>query len=278
MTNGTICWVVALLPEAKPLIEKLEMKLFPQDTLHPIYRNETGTDWLVVSGIGQLNAASGSATLYQVCPKANVAIWVNIGIAGSQTAELGELIYINAIRKDSTNRIFYPFVFPNLKIKHASLVTCDSPQTTYGKDYVVDMEAWAFYKAIYKKVSREFIAVFKVISDDSEESMNALSSSIIYHLISDKLESLENFRIKAQNLSHDEFRRQSDPEIFKQLVNNFHFSFTQTQQLKRSVKRWYILFPNKSLISAIQGYDSAQEILRRINEILDDAEVDWGEY
>ena len=66
MAKGCICWVVALLPEAKPLIEKLEMKLLSRDTLHPIYCNETGTDWLVISGVGQLNAASGSATLYQV--------------------------------------------------------------------------------------------------------------------------------------------------------------------------------------------------------------------
>ncbi len=175
MAKGCICWVVALLPEAKPLIEKLEMKLLSSDTLHPIYSNETGTDWLVISGVGQLNAASGSATLYQSCPKANTAIWVNIGIAGGSIAGIGELLYINSIRKKHKTRTFYPFIFPKIKIKNASLVTYDSPQKNYNQDYIFDMEAWAFYETIQKRVNREFIAVFKVLSDTSEASMNSLT-------------------------------------------------------------------------------------------------------
>ena len=278
MTKGCICWVVALLPEAKPLIAKLEMNLISADTLHPIYNNKTGTDWLVVSGVGQINVASGSATLYQACPKSKSAIWVNIGIAGGRTAGIGELFYVNSIRKAFTNKTFYPFIFPNLKIKHISLVTHDSPQKNYNQDYIVDMEAWAFYKTIQKRVNREFIAVFKVISDSSEESMKSLTKLNIFNLINNKLEFLDNFRIKAQTLSQDEFRRQSMPEIFDQLVNKFHFTFTQTQQLKHLIKRWHIIFPGKSLKSAIQGHKSAKAILKNISDRLDIVEVDWGEY
>ena len=278
MTEGCICWVVALLPEAKPLIEKLEMKLYAKDTLHPIYKNENETDWLVVSGVGQINVASGSATLYQSCPKANSSVWVNIGIAGGRTAGIGELFYVNSIRKAFTNKTFYPFILPNLKIKQVSLVTHDSPQKNYNKDYIIDMEAWAFYKTIQKRVTREFIAVFKVISDDSEESMKSLTKLNIFNLINDKIDFLENFRIKARTLSQDEFRRQRNPEIFDQLVNKFHFTFTQAQQLKQLIKRWHMLFPGKSLKSAIQGYKSAKEILTYINDSLDVVEVDWSEY
>ena len=277
MAKGCICWVVALLPEAKPLIEKLEMKLLSRDTLHPIYNNETGTDWLVISGVGQLNAASGSATLYQSCPKANTAIWVNIGIAGGSIAGIGELFYINSIRKEHKTRTFYPFIFPNIKIKNVSLVTYDSPQKNYNQDYIFDMEAWAFYETIQKRVNREFIAVFKVLSDNSEASMKGLTKLNIFNLINDKLEFLESFRIKAQTLSGDEFRRQSNPEIFDQLINKFHFTFTQKQQLKSLIKRWNVLLPGKSLNSVMENKESAKAILGHIKEILDEIEIDWDE-
>ena len=103
MTDGCICWVVALLHEAKPLIEKLKLKNLSLESLHPIYANDAGTDWLVLTGVGQLNAASGSAALYQACPKSNSANWVNIGIAGGGTNNIGELLYIRSVRQKSAN-------------------------------------------------------------------------------------------------------------------------------------------------------------------------------
>ena len=138
------------------------------------------------------------------------------------------------------------------------------------------MEAWAFYKTIQKRVNREFITVFKVISDASEASMTRLTKLNIFNLINDKLEFLESFRIKAQTLSEDEFCRQTNPEIFDQLINKFHFTFTQTQQLKHLIKRWYILLPGKSLNYVMENYESAKAILGHINEILDEIEIDWG--
>ena len=176
MTEGCICWVVALLPEAKPLIERLKMKLVSTNSLHPIYTNETETDWLVLSGVGQLNAASGTASLYHVCPKSNWSIWVNIGIAGGIIGDVGDPFYINSICQASTNKMCYPFIFPYVKIKRANLITCESPEKKYGKDCLFDMEAWSFYKILKKKVTREFIAVFKVISDNSKEGMENLSA------------------------------------------------------------------------------------------------------
>ena len=116
MNDGSICWVVALLSEAKPLIEKLRLKNLSIDALHPIYANDEGTDWLVITGVGQLNAASGSASLYQACPKSNSANWVNIGISGSGKNNIGELFYVRSVRQKSINikKRFYPFILLNI--------------------------------------------------------------------------------------------------------------------------------------------------------------------
>ena len=40
MSNGCICWVIALASEAKSLIKEFKMYLMPGDTLFPIYKNK----------------------------------------------------------------------------------------------------------------------------------------------------------------------------------------------------------------------------------------------
>ena len=234
MNDGCICWVVALLSEAKPLIEKLRLKNLSIDSLHPIYANDEGTDWLVITGVGQLNAASGSASLYQACPKSNSANWVNIGIAGGGTNSIGELFYVRSVRQKSTNtkNSFYPFILPNLKIKTADLITTDLPETNYNQEALFDMEAWAFYKILQKKITRELISVFKVVSDNSVESLNSLNKHSISSLIEGKFDVLVDFRNKAYALSKEELRRKKNPEGFDLLKEKFHFTFTQTQELK----------------------------------------------
>ena len=208
------------------------------ESLHPIYANDAGTDWLVLTGVGQLNAASGSAALYQACPKSNSANWVNIGIAGGGTNNIGELLYIRSVRQKSANikKSFYPFILPDIKIKTADLITTDLPETNYNQEALFDMEAWAFYKILQKKVTRELISVFKVVSDNSVESLNSLNKHSIASLIDGKFDVLDDFRNKAYALSKEELRKQKNPEGFDLLKEKFHFTFTQTQELKYLLK------------------------------------------
>ena len=278
MNDGCICWVIALLSEAKPLIEKLRLKNLSIDALHPIYANDEGTDWLVITGVGQLNAASGSASLYQACPTSNSANWVNIGIAGGGTNSIGELFYVRSVRQKSTNtkNSFYPFILPNLKIKTADLITTDLPETNYNQEALFDMEAWAFYKILQKKITRELISVFKVVSDNSVESLNSLNKHSISSLIEGKFDVLVDFRNKAYALSKEELRRKKNPEGFDLLKEKFHFTFTQTQELKYLLKRWHILKPGKCLESEMINHNNAKAVLNDMNTILDEIEVDWG--
>ena len=278
MNDGCICWVVALLNEAKPLIEKLSLKNLSINSLHPIYANDAGTDWLVLTGVGQLNAASGSASLYQACPKSNSANWVNIGISGGGKNNIGELLYVRSVRHKSinTNKSFYPFILPNIKIKTADLITTDLPETNYNQDALFDMEAWAFYNILQKKVTRELISVFKVVSDNSVASLNSLNKNSIFSLIEGKFDVLDDFRNKAYALSKQELRRKKNPEGFDLLKKKFHFTFTQTQELKYLLKRWHILKPGKCLESEMINHNNAKAVLNGMNTILEEIEVDWG--
>ena len=100
MNNGCICWVIALASEAKSLIKDFKMYLMPGDTLFPIYKNKNENEWLVITGVGQLNVASGVSYLYSLCPYSKTSFWINFGIAGAgkNVGDIGEPFLINELR------------------------------------------------------------------------------------------------------------------------------------------------------------------------------------
>ena len=278
MKESCICWVVALSPEAKPLIEEFEMVPVAEEMLHPIYSNKDCTSWLVITGVGQLNAASGTASLYQACPRARSAVWVNIGIAGGSIAEVGHLLYVNTIWNHTKNKAFYPYILPNTNIKQVGLVTCNCPQIDYSKDHIFDMEAWAFYKIINKKVPREFIAVLKVISDSSEDDLKLLKKEDISLLLQNKILKIRHFAQKARLLSEQEFERLQEPEIFNQLLAKFHFTFTQQQELRSLTKRWQVFYQYRDLSLELENKKYAKDVLTYMRSNLDAVVIDWEKY
>ena len=106
--------------------------------------------------------------------------------------------------------------------------------------------------------------------------MNSLNKNSIFSLIEGKFDVLDDFRNKAYDLSKEELRRQKSPEGFDLLKEKFHFTFTQTQELKYLLKRWHILKPGKCLESEMINHNNAKAVLNDMNTILDEIEVDWG--
>ncbi len=45
----SIRWVVALKEEAKMILDHYKLKAVNKKTIYPIYKNEEGTHWLIVS-------------------------------------------------------------------------------------------------------------------------------------------------------------------------------------------------------------------------------------
>ena len=156
MNNGCICWVIALASEAKSLIKDFKMYLMPGDTLFPIYKNKNENEWLVITGVGQLNVASGVSYLYSLCPYSKTSFWINFGIAGAgkNVGDIGEPFLINELRHHDFKKIYYPFILPNLKLKNAMLKTYNKPQNNYKRSFLFDMEGWVFYNIVQKKITR----------------------------------------------------------------------------------------------------------------------------
>jgi len=277
MRNGCICWVIALTSEAKTLIEELKMYPLKGDTLFPVYKNKNEDEWLIITGVGKLNVASGVSYLYSLCPNARSSFWINFGIAGAgiKVGNIGEIFIINELRDDSNRTIYYPFILPQLKIKNAMLKTFNQPQNIYESSFLFDMEGWVFYNIVQRKITRELIAVMKIISDNSTENMSSINKDFVKKLVKEKVKNLMSVRDIGYNLSSIEKERTKEPYLFSDITKNIHFTFSQNKKLKKFLIRWDVLFPKRPLPPEIKDLNDAKSILDYLESCLDSHVLNW---
>ena len=164
--------ITALQEEARPLINKFELKKDPTSPRIPLYRR--GDICLAVSGTGKVKAAIATTyVLAKVDPRENT-IAINFGLCGCCDTQrpIGELVYINKITEASTKRDFYPEIILNHNLHEASLTTFDN-HVLKGRETVssdmVDMEASGFFTSASTFIPLENIFCLKLVSDHLED-------------------------------------------------------------------------------------------------------------
>ena len=58
-----VCWVIALEPEARPIIDELDLRRYAHNLNFPVYFNPENGHALVISGIGPAKAAAAATCL-----------------------------------------------------------------------------------------------------------------------------------------------------------------------------------------------------------------------
>ncbi|MEQ1840546.1 MAG: hypothetical protein ABL994_09055, partial [Verrucomicrobiales bacterium] len=176
-----LCWVVALRPEADPLISRMGLKSFDgPGKLFPLYRSRDGRTYLTISGIGRVNAGAATAYLAASLPEDGMAGWINFGIAGSGNVAYGETFLASRIVEEGTGRAWYPGVVLPLPVgvTRAEVTTVDKPTETYPSRGLVEMEASGFYQTALRVSTVEFCQVVKVVSDDPDHPVAGIDKGI----------------------------------------------------------------------------------------------------
>ena len=254
---GKINFVVALPCEAKPIITHFNLRK-RDSTLFKIYSNQNHSIWLIISGIG--SSASSRATKYLALDsEAEMGTaWLNIGIGGHKDLPLATAILAQRIVDSKTEQSWFPQLVFDPQCLTASVKTVEKPDFNYPDDNVVEMEASGFYSAAESYSTREMVHCMKIISDNSQSPAGKITAAMVDKLISRNLSSIKELVRKLQVLSMEEEERTSDPPFLQECLSRWHFTVTQTHQLKNLLQKWSLIQPGKNVLDVLflDGMDS----------------------
>lgn len=230
-------FVVALGCEAKPLLAAGRFKSIVDVRGFPVFHN--GRDWLVVSGVGKSASAAACGYLASRITQHD-GLWINLGIAGSGCAELGEAVIAHQVRDGDTGETWYPTMIATLPVRTLSLNTFSVPHTDYGSAGMYDMESSGFMATALRFSSGEWVHSFKVISDTAGESVEAVSSKRVTQWVETALPNLMSWaetlrRVRAETL---DAQTAVLAQWTAQCLQGRHTTTYQKHRLKRLLRRW----------------------------------------
>ncbi len=233
-----IRFIVATFAEAKPIIDLFDLKKNHKYKEFSVYDSNEIT--LTVSKIGRINSALAVAyNFFGMCNQES-DIWINFGLCGHKTQKIGKIFLVKKLYDNSSNKVFFPFVH-DFKVNSLDCITADKKNFNYQRE-LFDMEASGFFESVTKFVSKEFVFILKLVSDNEKESIDFSSKEEIYNLIIKQRTFLKAFCKNLKNLAKkSSYKYQED---FKKKSNNIleklNFTYTQKIQMKSLLKLYFL--------------------------------------
>lgn len=236
--NGEVNLVVAHPLEAKALLGWFDLdEIKPAGALR-CYGNNQGIA-LVVTGMSAENAAAGVRYLHGRQPPGFRA-WLNIGIAGHPSAEVGSGFLINRIEHQKTGECHWPPV-PGSRLAGRGLITVDEPETAFPKDAAYDMEAAGFYAAAAGLATTDLVYVFKIVSDNRENPVGDLEPKKVPELFREQEYAIRELvgHLRARSAAFTNWYDM--PAEYELLLRKYRFSATRRAALGQYCRRFRAL-------------------------------------
>lgn len=266
--------ICALKPEAAPLLVHFDLQRVSGPAR--IYSNPDRGISLTLSGIGASAAAEAVARTRARFNTDKTHAWLNLGIAGHTDLPLGQAALVNKVTDAASGRTWFPSrVFP-ITIPSCGLITLQQPDSNYGKE-LFDMECAGFFQAASGCATLELVQALKIISDNSETSMNEVDPALISRLLRQNLPVIEE--IAGQLLALSRLLQDlNDPgPDLPGIVERRHFTASQRLQLQYLLRKWRTLHPDDtSLTECSRQKKTAADVLRYLQEELDGTPIRLG--
>ena len=278
ITKNSIRWVIALKEEAQVILDHYKLKLVNEKTVYPIYKNEEETHWLIICGIGRNNAAASTAYLYAYSNASQYTSWINIGIAGSDKGNYGDLYLVDKISNYQRKKSTYPLTLPKTTLPKMHLFTSDFPVSDYSTYELIDMEGSAFFDIASKLTSKEFICLMKVISDGPKNDIKEITKSKISNLIKVNLFKIIDVVSYYERLSEEEFQIIDKPKLFNEIKSKWYFSATQSYILETLLRRIEIFCSKKDIEKTIKNCETSNSVINVLNSKIKNNLVNWSKF
>ena len=274
----SIRWVVALKEEAQVILDHFKLKVVNEKTIYPIYKNEEQTHWLIISGIGRNNAAASTSYLYSYSNASKYTSWINIGIAGSEKGDQGDLYLVDKISTYQGKKSTYPLTMPKTILPKMHLFTSDIPITDYSTHELIDMEGSAFFDIASKLTSKEFICLIKVVSDGPQNDIKEITKSKISNLIKINLLKIIDVISYYEKLSEEEIQIAEKPKLFCEIKSKWHFSATQSYRLETLLRRIESFCNKKDIEEKIKNCRTSNSVINVLNSKIKKNLVGWSKF
>jgi len=221
-------FVVAFPAEAQPIIEfyQLEKRNVPNAL---VFQKDQHA--LTLSGMGRDKAASATHHLAEYLGKRDLG-WINLGIAGHGSLELGDAFLASKITDDANKEAYYPPQVYGHSLSISTLHTSTHPVTQYEQGEGYDMEAHAFYQAANTWSTRELIQVIKIVSDNPASPVEQVQPKKASRMIAAQMGKIDEI-VRQMDATAKDLLPDPHLENFRKDILSLHsFSVTRTHQLK----------------------------------------------
>ncbi len=271
--GAALRFVVALEPEARPLIERYRLERQAGPGGFKTFRREETA--LVVSGVGKAAAAAATSFLHLAAGGERDAVWLNVGIAGHGTRAVGEAVLAHKVHDRASGRSWYPpLVFP-APCSTDLLTTVDRPEREMDAPGAFDMEASGFIATACRFASAELVHCLKVVSDGPSTDLESLTPGAAGRLVEGHLPVVETLAGACGRLSGELRRLEAEPPELEACLERWHFTVTERRELRRLLRRRRTLAPELPLpLAGVAETARGKEINRRLRDWLDDLPVE----
>lgn len=220
----------ALNSEAKPIIEKLNLKKQTLDSLYNIYMDESKNVLLTVTNVGQIQMATAVSHILTLYKADKEDFVINIGsCAGKESG----CFLVNKIIEAATKRTFFPDILYKHEFMEKTLVSGFLIKNSSGdlEEELYDMEGAAFYQSAVKYVYTDRIILIKVVSDDF--SPDKLSANDLTDIINGYVEKIDSYIGCLRQDVKRPVEKFNDDDYLIRLSNDLKLSATLEARLKQ---------------------------------------------
>ncbi len=260
------CFIFTALPcEAKAFITHFKLKKDLDCHSFSVYVNNNIV--LTVTGSGKVAMAGGLAYSLALFESVKNPVLINLGIAGHQTATLGQLFISHKITDTDNGKNYYPQLIIKNECSSYPICTVSKPEQNYQENCLYDMEASGFYEIATRFTTTELIQVFKVISDNNTNGLELINAKIVtiwmMAVIEHIADSIEKLQFLATTLIKPELR------YYAWLQQQYYFNVNHSHQLKALLQRWDVLTDYAELNFTGGKFKHAKAVLHWLQQQID---------
>ena len=188
--------VVAMMAEARPLIESFQLERIANDSGLRLFARDDVR--LAVTGIGRVAAETATKAVLREDDFPG-SLWINIGIAGHRYLPLGTSWCATEVRRAVAGRRYTLNPPEGIDgVVRGPVVTVDRPELDYEDEAAYEMEAAGFMKALVGRTSEASVMVLKVISDNRQHAPEKLTAAKIAEMTKSAIPVLERVCISRR--------------------------------------------------------------------------------